>query len=80
MISNCVINVVPKGVKDLGCGVMFLVLQPGGRVAVSDILLKKDLSAELKNNVALYVGCVAGASKVEAYEMYLREVGFQGEK
>ena len=53
-------------------------LKPGGRVAVSDILLTKDLTDELKNNVALYVACVAGASKVDGYERYLREAGFKG--
>ena len=78
IISNCVINLVPETEKQLVFNEMARVLKPGGRVAVSDILLTKDLTDELKNNVALYVACVAGASKVDGYERYLREAGFNG--
>ena len=78
IISNCVINLVPEAEKPLVFNEMLRVLKPGGRVAVSDILLTKDLTDELKNNVALYVACVAGASKVDGYERYLREAGFEG--
>lgn len=78
IISNCVINLVPEAEKQLVFNEMLRVLKSGGRVAVSDILLTKDLTDELKSNVALYVACVAGASKVEGYERYLREAGFKG--
>ena len=78
VISNCVINLVPEEEKHLVFEEMYRILKPKGRVAVSDILLKKDLMEALKNNVALYVGCVAGASKVGAYQRYLNEAGFEG--
>ena len=57
---------------------MYRLLKPDGRVAISDILLKQDLPNELKSNMALYVGCVAGARRVEEYEKYLRKAGFKG--
>lgn len=79
IISNCVINLVPEAEKQLVFNEMLRVLKPGGRVAVSDILLTKDLTDELKNNVALYVACVAGASKVDGYDRYLRTAGFEGQ-
>jgi ubiquinone/menaquinone biosynthesis C-methylase UbiE len=77
MTSNCVINLIPKVSKHLVFKEMYRLLKPGGRVAISDILLKKDLPENLKNNVALLVGCVAGASKKEEYEGWLEEAGFK---
>ena len=47
-------------------------------MAVSDILARKELSAELKGHLGLYVGCISGASLVGEYEGWLRGVGFQG--
>ena len=78
VISNCVINLVPEVEKQLVFNEMARILKPGGRVAVSDVLLKQDLVPDLKQNLALYVGCIAGASKVEDYESYLRIAGFKG--
>ncbi len=78
VISNCVVNLVPTGEKQSAFREMYRLLKPNGRVAISDILLKQDLPNELKSNMALYVGCVAGASRVEGYEQYLREAGFKG--
>jgi SAM-dependent methyltransferase len=75
--SNCVINLVPHASKHLVFMEMFRLLKPGGRVAISDILLKKDLPENLKNNVALLVGCVAGASKKGEYEGWLKEARFE---
>ena len=57
---------------------MFRLLKPGERVAVSDILAKKVLPLEMRQDVALYVGCIAGASRVEQYRSYLEEAGFNG--
>ncbi|KAH7355695.1 putative ubiE/COQ5 methyltransferase [Pyrenochaeta sp. MPI-SDFR-AT-0127] len=76
IISNCVINLVPYDEKHLVFKEMHRLLKPGGRVAVSDILSKKPLPEDLKSNVALYVGCVAGASSKEDYEEWLKEAGF----
>ena len=78
IISNCVINLVPTAEKQSSFDEMYRLLKPNGRVAISDILLTKDLPKELKSSMALYVGCIAGASKVEEYEQYLRQAGFKG--
>ena len=74
LISNCVINLAPD--KGAVFREMFRVLKPGGRVAVSDIALKKPLPAEVSRNVLAYVGCIAGAVLVEEYERALRAAGF----
>ena len=79
IISNCVVNLVPEGEKQLVFNEMFRLLKVGGRVAISDILTRKELSGEIKRNMALYVGCIAGASQVKDYEQYLRAAGFGGE-
>lgn len=79
IISNCVVNLVPEAEKHLVFKEVFRVLKPGGRVAISDILAKKALPAKLRANMALYVGCVSGASLVGQYEQYLREAGFPAE-
>lgn len=78
IISNCVINLVPTEDKQLAFSEMFRLLKPGGRLAVSDILARKDFTDEIKNNIALYVGCIAGASKVSEYDKFLRNAGFHG--
>ncbi|RYO97316.1 hypothetical protein DL764_007339 [Monosporascus ibericus] len=76
IISNCVINLVPETDKQLAFNEMFRLLKPGGRVAISDILARKEFTEEIKKNVALYVGCVAGASQVSQYDAYLKNAGF----
>ncbi|KAK7699060.1 hypothetical protein SLS64_011974 [Diaporthe eres] len=77
IISNCVINLVPEADKPLVFREMHRLLKPGGRIAVSDILAKKPLPERLRANMALYVGCVSGASLVGQYERYLAEAGFE---
>ncbi|MCI0703490.1 MAG: arsenite methyltransferase [Planctomycetia bacterium] len=74
LISNCVINLAAD--KSAVFREMFRVLKPGGRVAVSDIVLKKPLPDELAKSVAAYTGCVAGALVADEYERRLREAGF----
>ncbi|MSR54569.1 MAG: arsenite methyltransferase [Gemmataceae bacterium] len=74
VVSNCVINLAPD--KGAVLGEVFRVLKPGGRVAVSDIALKRELPKELAESVAAYVGCVAGAIRIAEYERLLREAGF----
>ncbi|RYP47569.1 hypothetical protein DL769_011306 [Monosporascus sp. CRB-8-3] len=78
IISNCVINLVPPADKQLAFNEMFRLLKPGGRVAISDILARKEFTEEIKKNVALYVGCVAGASQVSEYDAFLKNAGFHG--
>lgn len=79
IISNCVINLVPEAEKPLVFREMHRLLRPGGRVAISDILAKKPLPEKLRANMALYVGCVSGASLVEQYRRYLEEAGFSAD-
>jgi SAM-dependent methyltransferase len=74
LISNCVVNLAPD--KAAVFGEMFRVLKPGGRVAVSDIALKKTLPDELAHSVAAYVGCVAGAIPIDEYRRGLEAAGF----
>lgn len=74
IISNCVINLATD--KQAVFNEMFRVLKPGGRVAVSDIALKRPLPQELMNDLAAYVGCIAGAIEMTAYEQGLRGAGF----
>ncbi|KAJ4395755.1 hypothetical protein N0V85_006442 [Neurospora sp. IMI 360204] len=77
IISNCVINLVPEAEKPLVFKEMHRVLKSGGRVAVSDILAKKPLPEKLRNDIAMYVGCIAGASEKQQYEGWLKEAGFE---
>jgi arsenite methyltransferase len=77
IISNCVINLVPKDDKPLVFQEIFRLLKPGGRVSISDILAKKQLPVDIRRDMALYVGCIAGASLVNEYETYLKEAGFE---
>lgn len=79
IISNCVINLIPGEEKQLAFNEMFRLLKVGGRLAVSDILLKKTLPENLQSCVALYTGCIAGASQVADYEKYLKTAGFERE-
>ncbi|OTA04299.1 SAM-dependent metyhltransferase [Trichoderma parareesei] len=76
--SNCVINLVPEEEKQLVFHEMFRLLKPDGRVAISDILAKGPLPEEIRKSMALYVGCIAGASQVGMYHKYLKEAGFHG--
>lgn len=74
VISNCVINLVPD--KAAAFREVSRILKPGGRLAVSDIALKKSLPDELAHDVASYVGCIAGAIPIEVYRQLLIEAGF----
>ncbi|KAK2766669.1 hypothetical protein FQN54_005981 [Arachnomyces sp. PD_36] len=78
IISNCVVNLVPEPEKPTVFHEMFRLLKPGGRVAVSDILARKELPEEVTKDLSLYVGCIAGASQVGAYDKYLKDAGFEG--
>lgn len=73
--SNCVINLVPD--KSAVFREVFRVLRPGGRIAVSDIILDGELPAEVRSSVLAYVGCVAGAMARERYFALLRDAGFE---
>lgn len=74
VISNCVINLAPD--KTAVFREIARVLKPGGRVAVSDIALKRELPSEIASDVAAYTGCIAGAILIADYKRGLREAGF----
>jgi len=74
VISNCVINLAPD--KPAVFREIARVLKPGGRLAVSDIALKKSLPREISEDVLAYVGCIAGAILVDDYQRGLIESGF----
>ena len=74
VISNCVINLAPD--KAAVFREIARVLKPGGRVAVSDIALKKQLPAEIEKDLFAYVGCIAGAVLIEDYVRDLKAAGF----
>lgn len=75
IISNCVINLASD--KSAVFREIFRVLKPGGRVAVSDIVLKGDLPDELSQNVAALVGCIAGAIPIADFEAGLKTAGLR---
>jgi SAM-dependent methyltransferase len=74
IISNCVVNLSPD--KPQVFREALRVLKPGGRMLVSDLVLTRPLPPELRQNVDLYVGCVAGASLRDDYLAAMRDAGF----
>lgn len=75
IISNCVINLSPN--KQRVYDEAYRVLKEGGRLAISDIVLMKDLTDEMKEDEKLYCGWVTGASSVEELKYYLSKSGFK---
>jgi SAM-dependent methyltransferase len=75
VISNCVINL--SGDKRRVLREAFRVLKPGGRFAVSDVVVRGTLPPDLKRSMELWVGCVAGALEEEEFRALLGEVGFE---
>src|ERR1017187_8276866 len=74
IISNCVINLSAD--KDRVIHEAYRVLKPGGRFAVSDVVVRGDVPAEVQHNVELWVGCIAGAMQETEYIQKLARAGF----
>jgi len=74
IISNCVINLSAD--KDRVLREAFRVLKPGGRFAVSDVVTRGEIAPEIRKNVLLWVGCVAGALEEDEYRSKLADAGF----
>lgn len=75
IISNCVINLSAD--KDRVLGEAFRVLKPGGRLAVSDVVTRGEIPADVRQNVLLWVGCIAGALDESDYQSKLAKAGFE---
>ncbi len=75
VISNCVLNLVPG--KKKAFSEIYRILKPGGHFCVSDIVIKGEMSNELKKSAELYAGCVSGAIDQEEYSNIITETGFE---
>ncbi len=75
IISNCVINLSAD--KDRVLREAFRVLKPGGRFAVSDVVVRGEIPADIRRNVELWIGCVAGALEESQYCTKLAGAGFE---
>src|SRR4051794_40784132 len=75
VISNCVINL--SGDKRRTLAEAFRVLKPGGRFAVSDVVVRGEAPEAVRRSMELWVGCVAGALEEQVFLGLLREVGFE---
>jgi arsenite methyltransferase len=74
IISNCVINLSSD--KDAVLREAFRVLKPGGRFAVSDVVIRGEVPADIRRSMELWVGCIAGALEETEYASKLRAAGF----
>jgi arsenite methyltransferase len=74
IISNCVINLSPD--KPQVLREAFRILKPGGRLAISDVVAATELPEEMRNDPALYAGCIAGAPLLDDLEAMLQDAGF----
>ncbi len=75
IISNCVINLSPD--KQQVFSEAFRVLKPGGRLAISDVVASTELPDTIKNDLALYSGCMAGASLIGELQNILENCGYK---
>ncbi|HYE83966.1 MAG TPA: arsenite methyltransferase [Clostridia bacterium] len=75
VISNCVINLSED--KEKALSEAYRVLKAGGRLAISDIVVLKDVPQDIRRIAELWVGCIAGALSVEQYKTILEKVGFK---
>lgn len=75
IISNCVINLSAD--KDRVFQEAFRVLKPGGRLTVSDIVVRGEMPREIRQSMELWIGCVAGALEEDEYREKLEAAGFE---
>jgi SAM-dependent methyltransferase len=75
IISNCVINLSSD--KDAVLREAFRVLRPGGRLAISDVVVRGDMPSDIRRSLELWVGCIAGALEETEYASRLKAAGFE---
>ena len=75
VISNCVINLSTD--KEKVYREAFRVLRSGGRLAIMDIVVTAELPGEIRENISLYTGCVAGAQQIDNLEQIIEKAGFK---
>ena len=75
VLSNCVVNLSPD--QGRVYREAFRVLKPGGRLAISDMVAKADLPEEIRSDLELHAGCIAGARTAEKLKQYLVQAGFE---
>jgi arsenite methyltransferase len=73
VVSNCVLNLVPDKVKAFR--EIFRIMKPGGHLSVSDVVLRGELPANLKQAAEMYAGCVSGAVQIDHYLQIIRDAG-----
>ena len=74
VVSNCVLNLVPD--KKLAFAETYRIIRPGGHFSISDVVIRGELPATLKEDAEMYAGCVAGAIDMEDYLAIIAETGF----
>ncbi len=75
IISNCVINLSPNKAQVFSDA--YRILKPGGRLAISDVVASCEMPEEMKNDLELYSGCMAGASLIDELEIFMQDAGFK---
>jgi SAM-dependent methyltransferase len=75
ILSNCVINLSPN--KPRVFAEAFRALKPGGRLAISDVVASAEIPEEIRQDMALFTGCMAGASLISDLEEMLKSCGFE---
>lgn len=75
VVSNCVLNLVPD--KRKAFGEVLRVLKPGGHFSISDVVLRGEIPARLKESAEMYAGCVAGALPESEYMGIIHDLGFE---
>lgn len=75
ILSNCVINLCED--KEKALGEAYRVLKPGGRLAIADVVMLKNVPEDIKQSAEMWIGCIAGALPVDEYIEILKKVGFR---
>lgn len=75
ILSNCVVNLSPE--KQKVFREAYRVLQPGGRLAISDVVATADMPDQLREQAEMLTGCIAGAERIDRLEKILAEIGFK---